>query len=522
MSERVKHIKSLATSAKQGADRLVAQILLSLYADKGSPVIIAVGGPGGTGKSTFCEKLARVLPDADVLPLDDYKFSRRHRRQRNLYGAHPKANRFDLLLTHLSALRDGLAVERPVYERATGEANSTVGFAPRRFVILDGEIATYHHLRARIDFSIFIDSDWKTQLATRINRDVEGRGYSSEKAIATFLHSNLKEFGAFGAESKTWADVHLYCHDDYHLDIEAVTEDVFNKCRHILHTTHSVITFEGLVSAVPTPFDAGNLIDEKALVLHLEYLHKQGVSRILVNGTTGEFFSLTPEERSMLLRIARYCFPGVIIFGVGCEGLKETLQHVSWAGKYGADAVAILPPYYFSTLSEHGLREYFTYITANTDIPIFLYNFPKHVGYALQPSLIRAIRHAGLKDSSGDTALIAATSSYFTGVDTRILDSLHKGGRGFVSGTSSSLPSPYVNMEEAFQSGNTCAMEKWQGTISRADSVLGGCANIPKIKYAISRALSGYPERVRLPLLALTKEERQTIDTFLDQAEGMT
>ncbi len=102
------------------------------------------------------------------------------------FGGATDANHFDLFLAHLSLLRNGKTADRPIYERATGEANSTVGFTPRRFVVLDDEIAICRHLRIHIDFSIFIDSDWKTHLSTRSNRHFEMRDYSGERAITEF------------------------------------------------------------------------------------------------------------------------------------------------------------------------------------------------------------------------------------------------------------------------------------------------------------------------------------------------
>ncbi len=117
---------------------------------------------------------------------------------------------------------------KPKYCSNKGEINEYVEFYPKRFVIVEGEIATYKEFKDAVDFSIFIDADWKTQLNTRITRDVEARGYSPEKAIATFLHSNLREFAEFGSESKNWSDIHIHCNEDYSLEIEAVFEKYKN------------------------------------------------------------------------------------------------------------------------------------------------------------------------------------------------------------------------------------------------------------------------------------------------------
>ena len=81
----------------------------------------------------------------------------------------------ELLRDHLAEMKAGRTFRRPLYDPQTGEATNSTPYEPARFNILDGEIATYGELRDWVDFSIFIDSDWKTQLATRVERDVGER-----------------------------------------------------------------------------------------------------------------------------------------------------------------------------------------------------------------------------------------------------------------------------------------------------------------------------------------------------------
>jgi uridine kinase len=127
-----------------------------------------------------------------------------------------------LIALHLESLKQGRPIKKPVYCRKEGASCKTVIFAPARFVVVEGEIALYRDFHRYVDFSIFIDSHWKTQLNTRIKRDIEERGYSPKKAIAAFLYSNLHEFSEYGTESKNWADVHIHCDEKYNMLIDAV------------------------------------------------------------------------------------------------------------------------------------------------------------------------------------------------------------------------------------------------------------------------------------------------------------
>ena len=90
--------------------------------------------------------------------------------------------------------------------------------------------------------------------------------------------------------------------------------------------TTAVGKLEGLIVPVLTPFDESGGIDQHAFIQHLEFLAHHGIRRIMVNGTTAEFFSLLPEERKTLLKLARRYFPGQIVLHAGGTGLEQNKQ----------------------------------------------------------------------------------------------------------------------------------------------------------------------------------------------------
>ena len=71
------------------------------------------------------------------------------------------------------------------------------------------------------------------------------------------------------------------------------------------------LDLSGLIVPPPTPFNEKMGVDEDALSRHLTFLAEHGVTRLLVNGTTAEFFSLLHKERKLLLTLARHYFPGI-------------------------------------------------------------------------------------------------------------------------------------------------------------------------------------------------------------------
>lgn len=486
--------------SRRSPEEIIATLLHEVFSEHPGPICVAVGGPGGTGKSTFSRSLAQALNDAVVLRLDDYKTPRSFRQSQNVYGPHPEANKMDLVHDHLLLMKRQTSFYKPIYCSENGQASSTEEFTPRRFNILDGEIATYRQFRDMVDFSIFIDSDWKTQLRTRISRDIESRGYSREKAIATFLQSNLREFTRYGAESKCWADIHLYCHEDYRFTIESVAEELYQRFEGQLAMEYAPVNFSGLVVPVTVPFSEDDRIDKEMFIQHLEFLAEKQVRKILINGTMGEFFSLTLEERRQLLSLGRSYFPGVIFYQAGCGGLTQTIEEARRGEDYGADAILALTPYFLSNLTTDGLVKYFDELSNKIDTPLILYNFPQHTQNNITKEVLSQVKHYGLKDSSASLKLIGKTPRYYLGGDPFIMKSHKMGGFGFISGSANHAPDVYVGMERALIEKDYEAAAKFQEQINRISRIHSGPREIQNIKQALSKVIVGYPTRVRLPL----------------------
>lgn len=507
--------KASQTRRKMPEDIIAALLSKNFPSSPGSrPITIAIGGPGGTGKSTFAKKLAALIPDSAIMRLDDYKTPRAHRAGKNIFGAHPDANMMDLIAEHISLIKQNTPFDKPLYDNVTGTADKTETYTPTKFNILDGEISTYRKFRDNIDFSIFIDSDWKTQLATRTSRDVESRGYTREKAIETFLQSNLREFTKYGAESKNWADIHLYCSRDHSLAIESVASELYEHFEDLLAQHLATVDLSGLVVPVTTPFDADYKIDRRMYVEHLELLASQGVKRIMVNGTTAEFFSLTDDERKLMFNLSREYFPGVIIFHAGTDGITRTISQAKWAQDYGADAIVAIAPYYLASLSAGGIVDYFNAVAQCLEIPFILYNFPKHTQNPLTPEILAKINHFGMKDSAGDLSLIGATSHYYIGGDEKILTAYQQGAYGFVSARANAFARLFVQMENAIAENDNSAAPV-QARITELKKEMTSSNAIAKLKYAISKQLPGYPTRLRLPLIELSQQEQQAMSEIV-------
>jgi len=257
---------------------------------------------------------------------------------------------------------------------------------------------------------------------------------------------------------------------------------------------------KGLIVPVLTPFSESGEIDEGAFIRHLEFLKGHGIRRIMVNGTTAEFFSLLPEERRKLLKLARENFDGLIIQHAGGLGLVQNTVEVQWANDLGADAVAVLPPCYPAGLPEEGIIEYFQKLAKEAEVPFILYNFPKHTGNAITTDILDAVPHFAIKDSSQNFELMEHTPRYFVGTSTNIYEPVQEGAAGFVAATGNVRPEIYSAMDMLVVSAKVEEAAVMQQEI-RAYSAPFSAGGVPLLKQALARKLKGYPTNVRLPLL---------------------
>lgn len=264
-------------------------------------------------------------------------------------------------------------------------------------------------------------------------------------------------------------------------------------------TLEKTMELAGLIVPVLTPFTASGEIDQHAFVQHLEFLLQQGVQRIMVNGTTAEFYSLLPEERKLLLKLARRHFSGFIVLHAGGCGLAQNKLEVRWANDFGADAVAALPPIYPAGLSEEGIVEYLQALAAESNVPFILYNFPKHTGNPLTPEILKAVPHAALKDSAQNLELMEYTPRYFMGSSTNIFTPIQQGAAGFVSATANVRPELYTAFEMLLEGARIEEAAVMQEEV-RSYSAQFSAGGVPLLKRVLARKLPGYPVKVRLPL----------------------
>ena len=177
-------------------------------------IAIGVAGGTGSGKTTVSESiLDRVGRDRIAyLQQDSYYCDLSHlplaeRVQVNF--DHPDSLETDLLIRHLTALRDGLAVDVPVYDYTLyTRTGQTRRVEPRRVILVEGIlIFSEKALRELFDVRIFVDADADIRFIRRLQRDLEERGRSAESVVRQYLSTVRPMHLEFVEPTKRYADV---------------------------------------------------------------------------------------------------------------------------------------------------------------------------------------------------------------------------------------------------------------------------------------------------------------------------
>ncbi|WP_394222348.1 4-hydroxy-tetrahydrodipicolinate synthase [Priestia aryabhattai] len=288
-----------------------------------------------------------------------------------------------------------------------------------------------------------------------------------------------------------------------------------------------MIDFGKVATAMVTPFDhKGNIDFEKTTQL-INYLISNGSDALVIAGTTGESPTLSTEEKLALFRHSVKVVDGrvPVVVGTGSNNTYASIELTKKAEEIGVDAIMIVAPYY-NKPNQEGLYQHFKTIAESTELPVMLYNIPGRS--VINMSVDTIVRLAelpnvvALKDASGDldamTAIIAQTSDDFalySGDDGLTLPVLAIGGTGIISVASHIIGNEMQEMVKLYESGNPKEAAKIHQRIVPVMKSLFAAPSPTPVKTALQ--LKGLDVgSVRLPLVPLTEEERQTLVSTLN------
>jgi uridine kinase len=179
------------------------------------PVLVAIVGGSGAGKSWLAERLHQALGiKAARFSLDNFYRDRSNlspARRDRLNFDHPRSISWSELEAVLRQLRSGRPARLPGYCFVTHcRLTKTTLIRPRPVILVDGLwLFRRPALRRHFELRIFLDCPRRIRMERRLARDAKTRGLSREANKKIFLTMVEPMHKKYVAPQRRWADVVL-------------------------------------------------------------------------------------------------------------------------------------------------------------------------------------------------------------------------------------------------------------------------------------------------------------------------
>ncbi len=272
-------------------------------------------------------------------------------------------------------------------------------------------------------------------------------------------------------------------------------------------------------------------MDHDALADVVERLADRGVDGFVPCGTTGEFASLTQDERTAVVETTVDAAPdgAPVVAGAAGTAVETVRQRISDVAAAGADAALTVSPYYVTPSEPSSNQAFFERVVDDSPIPIYLYNIPSVVDDEIAPETVEALAEresvVGLKDTSGDlthvTDVLDRVPDDFEvlqGFDGQLVPGLYMGMDAGVNATSHVVPEAVTSAVEAVRADDHGRARDLQrhvvDPLFRCGSAYG-FSGATKVMLAHEGVIDD-PE-VRPPLELPDPDEREEIQSTVDR-----
>jgi 4-hydroxy-tetrahydrodipicolinate synthase len=190
-----------------------------------------------------------------------------------------------------------------------------------------------------------------------------------------------------------------------------------------------------ILTAMVTPFDERNRVDEGAFVALMHHLADNGSDGFVVAGTTGEASTMTDDEHLRLIELAIAERPHgkTVVAGTGTNDTREAVFLTERATALGVDATLVVTPYY-NRPSRLGITRHYEAVARATDKPMLVYNIPGRTATNMPPDLLAElaqIEHIdGVKQANADELQQIDGLDLYAGDDATFARTLELGGAG--------------------------------------------------------------------------------------------
>ena len=171
------------------------------------------------------------------------------------------------------------------------------------------------------------------------------------------------------------------------------------------------LPLRGTFTVMITPFDEKGGLDLPATAKFVDWQINEGIHGLVPLGSTGEFLSLSDDERAAVaetvIKTAAKRVP--VVVGTGAENTDDVIRYSREAENLGADGVMIIPPFY-STPTDEELFEHYRRVAEAISLPIMIYNNPNTANVDLTPPIVARLSEIAnvryIKESTMDVTRI--------------------------------------------------------------------------------------------------------------------
>ncbi len=285
--------------------------------------------------------------------------------------------------------------------------------------------------------------------------------------------------------------------------------------------------FTGCGTALVTPFNRDQSLDEATLRKLVRRQIDAGINFLVPCGTTGESPTLTRAEHLRVIEITLEEAGGKVpvLGGAGGYNTHEVIELARELERMGVSGILSITPYYNKPTQE-GLYQHYKAIASAIHLPIVVYSVQGRTGVNVEPATLARLAEieniVGVKEASGNIGQMAnvlhevpPAFTVLSGDDAVTIPLMALGGRGIISVVSNEIPAEMTRLAQACLRGDFAAAREIQWRYLPLMNVNFIESNPIPVKAAM--ALMGLLEPVwRLPLVPPSPTSQAKIERVLE------
>lgn len=240
--------------------------------------------------------------------------------------------------------------------------------------------------------------------------------------------------------------------------------------------------YDGIFTALLTPFDSQDRINEKQLEKLVRHNLNLGVRGFYVGGSTAEAFLLSTDERRLIMDIVADTAPeATLIAHIGSLNPAEAMTLAKHAEARRYDVISSVAPFYYKYSADE-IRSYYFRLAEAVSLPMLVYYFPAFSGVSMGTGeigkFLESDRFLGLKFTSNDFFLLEQSKTRFpskivyNGYDEMFLAGLSMGADGGIGSTYNFMADKFVRIRALYEAGKMDEAKAVQQEANRIITIL--------------------------------------------------